>query len=292
MRFLGLILAVAACAPIRAEEPIRLVVRGDDFGYTHASNIALPQAFDGIMTSASVLVPGPWFSETAALAAAHPEWSVGVHLTITSEWNRLRWRPVSPITAVPSLVAPDGYLWAFGYQSPKPADWSDERAPWAEHPPDPREAEIEFRAQIERARALGVRLDYVDCHMGMACRDDLMPVTEKLAKEYCLAISGRTFGEKRASPKYPNLTPAGVKAGLREMLEGLTPGLWLFVAHPAARTPELEAVDTGTGSMWAERRSSVLASWTDPEIRTLMEERGIELVSMRDLWDAEACAPR
>lgn len=291
MRFLAPLLC-AFCVPSQAADPIRLVVRGDDFGYTHASNIALPKAFDGIMTSASVLVPGPWFSETAALARDHPEWSIGVHLTITSEWNRLRWRPVSPITAVPSLVAPDGYLWAFGYRSPKPADWSGDKAPWAEHAPNPAETEREFRAQIDRALEMGVALDYVDCHMGMACREDLMPITERLAEEYCLAISGRTFDEKRARPEYPDLTPQGVKIGLRRMLEGLTPGLWLFVAHPAERTPELEAVDTETGAMWALRRSSVLAAWTDPEIRELIDELGIELVSMRDLWDREACGPR
>ena len=286
----GVILAGIAAS---GADSIRLVVRGDDFGYTHASNIAMEKAFvDGVMTSASVLVPGPWFSETAAILRKHPEWSVGVHLTITSEWNRLRWRPVLPISAVPSLVAPDGYLWAFGYQSPKPADWTDDRAPWAEHAPNPAEAEREFRAQIERALAMGVRLDYIDCHMGMACRDDLMPVTRKLAKEFCLAISGRTFNEQRASPDYPDNTPAGIKTGLLRMLEGLTPGTWLYVGHPAARTPELEAVDTNSGAMWAERRSSVLATWTDPEIRATADRLGIELVSMHDLWDAEGCQAR
>jgi hypothetical protein len=158
----------------------------------------------------------------------HPDWSVGVHLTITSEWNRLRWRPVSPITVVPSLVAPDGYLWGFGYSGPRPKNWAADGAPWAEHAPNPQEAEKEFRAQIERALSLGVKLDYVDCHMGMACREDLLPITKKLAAEYCLGISGAGgFHEKRAQPRYPDDTRAGIKAGLLEMIEGLTPGLCL-----------------------------------------------------------------
>ncbi len=289
-----ILMAVCACAGAGAQDLIRLVVRGDDFGYTHASNLALDDAFErGVMTSASVLVPGPWFSETAATLRAHPEWSVGVHLTITSEWNRLRWRPVSPISAVPSLTAPDGYLWGFGYGSPKPSRRPADEAPWAQHAPDPAEAEREFRAQIERALASGVRLDYVDCHMGMACRDDLYPITRRLAREFCLGVSGKdVFNERRAKPEYPDNSPSGIKAGLLRMLEELTPGLWLYVGHPAARTPELEAVDTNSGAMWAERRSSVLAAWTDPEIRRVIAERGIELVSMRDLWDDEACRPR
>ena len=286
-----ILLLLTICAAGLAQEPIRLVVRGDDFGYTQASNRAMERAFsEGVMTSASVLVPGPWFRETVAMLRGRPGWSVGVHLTITSEWNRLRWRSVSPITAVPSLVAPDGYLWGFGYSGPKPKDWATDGAPWAEHAPNPQEAETEFRAQIERALSLGVKLDYVDCHMGMACRENLLPITKKLAAEYCLGISGAgDFHEKRAQPKYPDDTRAGIKAGLLEMIESLTPGLWLYVGHPAAASEELRAVDSNSGERWALRRSSVLAAWTDPEVRASIERRGIILVSYRELGKDRTC---
>ncbi len=289
------VLAVAAAASLQAQsDEIRLIVRGDDFGYSHASNEALAPAFDrGIMTSASVLVPGPWFGETASMLREHPEWSVGVHLTITSEWNTLRWPPVSPAGAVPSLIAPDGLMWGFGYRSPKPADWPADGAPWAVHAPDPAEVEREFRAQIERALALGVRLDYVDCHMGMACREDLLPITTKLAKEYCLGVSSiGMFGERRLSAKGATNTPAAFIRALVDELESLEPGLYLYVDHPAADTPELRAVDTNSGPRWAELRSSVLAAWTSPRVRAVIEQRGIKLVSMRDLFDRTACAPR
>ncbi|MBI1353064.1 MAG: ChbG/HpnK family deacetylase [Acidobacteria bacterium] len=290
----ALVLALWAVWICQAAEPIRLIVRGDDFGYTHASNMALEKAFeDGVMQSASLLTPGPWFSETARIIRGHPEWSVGVHLTITSEWNTLRWRPVSPISAVPSLVAPDGYLYGFGYRAPRPADWKADGAPWAEHAPNPVEAEHEFRAQIERALGLGLQLDYVDCHMAMACREDLLPITQKLAQQYCLGISGGgMFGEKRFSPKYPDTTRAGIKKALLTALRELEPGLYLYVGHPAEDAPELRAVDTNDGVWWAERRSSVLAAWTDPEVRAEIERKGIELVSIGSLFDKQACAPR
>jgi predicted glycoside hydrolase/deacetylase ChbG (UPF0249 family) len=281
--------------PVRAaDDAIRLIVRGDDFGYTHASNQALTPAFEqGIMRSASVLTPGPWFAETARILKKHPEWSVGVHLTITSEWNTLRWPPISPAAAVPSLVAPDGFLWAFGYRSPKPKDWPADGAPWADHSPDPDDAEREFRAQIERARALGVHLDYVDCHMGMACREDLLPITRKLAKEYCLGISSvGMFGEQRFSVKPSENTPAAMKAALLAELEKLKPGLYLYVDHPAADTPELRAVDTNDGERWGDIRTSVLAAWTDPEVRAFVRDRNIELVSIGQLFSKESCAPR
>jgi predicted glycoside hydrolase/deacetylase ChbG (UPF0249 family) len=134
---------------------------------------------EGLMTSANLLIPGPWASESAAMAVANPDWSVGIHLTITSEWNVLRWRPVSPIIEVPSLVALDGYLWGNGYR-PGPAD-TDLTSLRATHLPDPDEVKREFRSQIERAKALGLNVEYLDCHMGMACREELLPITRKLA---------------------------------------------------------------------------------------------------------------
>jgi predicted glycoside hydrolase/deacetylase ChbG (UPF0249 family) len=288
-----LVLVAAAVLSAQNDSRIRLIVRGDDFGYTHASNQALEPAFDrGIMTSASVLVPGPWLAETARILREHPEWSAGVHLTITSEWNTLRWPPVSPAAAVPSLVAPDGFLWAFGYRSPKPADWPSNGAPWATHAPDPADVEREFRAQIDRALALGVKLDYIDCHMGMACREDLIPITRKLAQEYCLGISSvGMFGEQRFAVKAEANTPEALTAALLAALENLTPGLYLYVDHPAVATPELRAVDTNDGERWSDIRSSVLAAWTNPRVVALVKARDIELTPMRRLFDRNACAP-
>lgn len=292
MRLLILCLAGTFC--LSAAEPIRLVVRGDDFGYSHASNLALEPAFErGIMTSASVLVPGPWFAETARIVKRHPEWSVGVHLTLTSEWNVLRWRPVSPIDQVPSLVAADGYLWGFGYGRPKPADRRPDDSPWAEHTPNLEEVEREFRAQIDRALAMGVPIDYVDCHMGLACREEILPVTKKLAKEYCLGISSAMqFSERRMSPDYPDDTPEGIKSGLLAALRALQPGLHLYVGHPAQDTPELRSLDTGDGERWALRRSSVLRAWTDPDVQREIEKLGIELTPIGALFDKESCRPR
>jgi chitin disaccharide deacetylase len=289
MRLLILLLLLCSALPAQ-DAKIRLWLRGDDFGYTHASNMAMEKAFnEGFMTSASALVPGPWFAETAAMAKANPDWSVGVHLTITSEWNVLRWRPVSPISEVPSLVAADGHLYTSGYR-PGPARPAELRAT---HMPNLAEVEREFRAQIARAKAYGIQVAYVDCHMGMACREDMLPITLKLAAENCIPIAGRqTFPDmQNISLDWDERTPAEGRRLLEAKLRSLTPGLWMYVAHPAADTPELRAVDTNSGERWARQRSSVLALWTDPEIRKLIDGLGIELIGPRDLFDYQACAP-
>ena len=292
MRSLILLLLICSALPAQ-DSKIRLWLRGDDFGYTHASNVAMEQAFNqGFMSSGSLLVPGPWFTETAALAKANPTWSVGVHLTITAEWNALRWGPVSSISEVPSLVAPDGYFYTSGYRAgprtPQPGDLR------AFHEPNLAEVEKEFRAQVDRAKSMGVNVAYVDCHMGMACREEILPVTRKIAAENCMPIAGRQSfpAMQNISLDWDQRTPEEGRRLFEAKLRGLTPGLWMFVDHPAEDSPELRAVDTRSGDLWADQRRSVLAIWTDLSIRALIDELGIELVGPRDLFNYQTCAPK
>jgi hypothetical protein len=302
-RFFGLfvgtcVVASAAWAQqggsVRADDSIRLIVRADDFGYSHASNVALAEIFDkGLFTAASVLAPGPWFLETAAMIREHPEWTIGVHLTITAEWNRLRWRPVSSISEVPSLVASDGYLYGNGYYRPEPPSRPSDAAPWARQPPNPAEVEKELRAQIEFAKRQGVRVDYLDCHMGLACSEALMPILQKLAKEFCVPISGiGMLGESGVRVTWKENTVEEGQRLVRDMLMSLKPGLWLFVGHPARDSSELRAVDTNEGLRWANLRDSELKVWQDPQTKQIIADRKIELVSTRDLWDYQACRPK
>ena len=289
---------VAAQQPVNSDreigDQIRLVIRGDDFGSTHASNIALQEVFQrGIMTSASVMVPGPWFLETAALVRAHPEWTVGVHLTITSEWDRLRWRPVLPINKVPSLVAPDGFFYRQNYYWKDPEFQKTPAPMLASNPPKLDEVERELRAQIKRARASGIRVDYIDCHMGVACSKELFPVMKKLSAQLCLPIpeqgllGEKSIGFRRASP-----TPETVKAGFRARLLSLKPGLWKLIGHPTVDDSEQKAIDSERGAIEAARRSSMLEAWKDLTAKNIIAERNIHLVSIRDLWDYENCQPK
>lgn len=290
----ALILLLLLCSALPAQDgKIRLWLRGDDFGYTHASNVAMEKAFNqGFMSSGSLLVPGPWFAETAALVKANPDWSVGVHLTITAEWNALRWGPVSPTSEVPSLVAADGHLHTFGYRAgTRTAQPGDLRA---FHEPNLAEVEKEFRAQVERAKSMGVNVAYVDCHMGMACREEILPITRKIAAEHCMPIAGRQSfpAMQNINLEWDQRTPEEGRRLFEAKLRSLTPGLWMYVDHPAADSRELRAVDTNSGERWARERSSVLAIWTDPAVRKLIDELGIELVGPRDLFDYQACAPK
>src|SRR5882672_5049632 len=120
-----------------------IVVHADDLGETHSVNAAAIKALQGgTISSASLMVPCPWFPEIADYAQSHPDADFGLHLTLTSERVYYRWGPVAPADKVPSLVDHNGY---FHHH------WEENKHINA------KEVEVELRAQIERALAMGVR---------------------------------------------------------------------------------------------------------------------------------------
>jgi chitin disaccharide deacetylase len=89
------------------QNPPRLIIRGDDMGFTHSGNQALIKCYtEGIETSIEVLVPSPWFPEAVKLIRQNPGVDVGIHLDLTSEWETIRWRPISDC---PSLKDANGF---------------------------------------------------------------------------------------------------------------------------------------------------------------------------------------
>ena len=119
------------------------------------------------------MVPCPWFSEIAAYARTNPTADLGLHLTLTSEWNFLKWGQVSSKTEVPGLVNQNGFLFSTAdsvHRSGKPA-----------------EVEKELRAQIEKAKQFGIDVTHLDSHMGaLFGYAEYLKVSIKLDREYKL----------------------------------------------------------------------------------------------------------
>src|ERR1700748_587687 len=83
----------------------KLLIRLDDIGMNHSVNMALQKMCEtGMPISASVQFACPWYQEAVEILKKNPQVTVGVHLTLTSEWKNYRWGPVLGATAVPSLV--------------------------------------------------------------------------------------------------------------------------------------------------------------------------------------------
>ncbi len=258
---------------------ILLLVRGDDIGSSHTANMACIDSYrDGIMRSVELMVPGPWFPEAVRLLNENPGLDVGVHLVVTSEWNDIKWRP---LTCCPSLVDKDGYFYPMVWQREgfppgtalKDANWKIE------------EIEAEFRAQIEMARRHVARISHINCHMVCeSCAPEIAELIDRLAQEYGLNIDPDEKGCKSISLWDRNNTTAETRiASAVKTLQNLKPGRYIFIDHPGYDTPEMRAIwHTGYENVAADR-DGVTKVFTSSIVKDVILKRNIKLVSYRDL---------
>jgi len=263
----------------RSQDEIRLIVRGDDIGSTHAANLGCIQSYrEGIMRTVEIMVPCPWFPEAVRMLNENPGLDVGIHLTFTSEWENIKWRP---LTNAPSITDEDGYFF--------PMIWPNERFPeertllgsdWVLE-----EIEAEMRAQIELALKYIPQVSHLSCHMGCAGWDDkVAAVFNRLAKEYDLGIRTSDYKVQRfPGGEKGNTTEeriSGFIDGLNKLESGKT---YLFVEHPALEGMEMEAVGHDGYYGVNEDRQMVTDMFTSKEVMKAIEERGIRLISYADL---------
>ncbi len=261
-----------------AQKGPRLIVRGDDMGFSHSGNEALIKSFkDGIETSIEVIVPSPWFPEAVRLLKENPTADVGIHIALTSEWDNSKYRPVSHC---PSLTDEDGYFF--------PMIWPNKNYPGkalTENKWTIEDVEKELRAQIELALRKIPRVSHISGHMGSyGISPEVSALAKRLAKEYKIDIDTKDFGVKRVSYVGPKETAEEKIQSFIKMLEGLAPGeTYLFVDHPGLDSPELRAIYHIGYEKVAEDRQGVTDTWTDQRVKDVIKKRGIELISYADL---------
>lgn len=255
-------------------DPVYLLIRSDDAGMTHAVNEGNRRLIEsGLPVSVSIMFPTPWWQETVEILRAHPDVSVGIHLTLNSEWKNYRWGPVVGQNAAPSLVDEHGFFF------PSSRDLYD-------NDPDLGEVELELRAQIERAMATGLTIDYVDFHMGtVRNHPGFMEVARKLAAEYGLLMSG--FNEEVMwDPQY-RAAPAEKPDSLAAMVRRLESPFNVVITHPALNTPELAVLeDMNTGQpleRMAAHRQAELDALLSPAFAGALRDSHVSLITYRDL---------
>jgi hypothetical protein len=260
------------------EKNIRLIVRGDDMGFSHSGNEALIKTYkEGIETSIEVIVPAPWFPEAIKMLEENPKVDVGIHLVLTSEWDNVKWRP---LTDAPSLKDSDGYFY--------PMLWPNKNYPdraLLQHNPKIKDIEKEWRAQIELAKKHIPRLSHISGHMGCTnLTDSVKVLAKRLAKEYSLDIDPSEYGVKGVGYDGAKNTSEEKIASFIKMLEGLQPGnTYLFVDHPGLDTPELKAIHHIGYENVAADRQGVTDAWTSEKVKEVIRKRGIQLISYKDL---------
>lgn len=249
------------------------LIRLDDMGMSHGVNMAVKQVIEtGLPVSTSVMFACPWYQEAVDILKEYPEVSVGIHLTLNAEWKNFRWGPVAGKDAVPSLVDEHGYF--------LPA-----RSLLYARNPDLGEIEVELRAQLDRAMASGIKIDYMDYHMGAAVQTiETREIVEKLAAEYGLGMM-YYFDEKSASSTYSS----GHEAKLDSLIANvgrLQPGYNLQVVHVALDTPEMQAMeDLNTFGLkeMSKHRQGELDAITSPAFHKAIKTNKLSPITYRDL---------
>jgi len=249
------------------------LVRMDDFGMCHSVNMAVKKVIEsGLPSSVSIMFVCPWYQEAVDILKEHPEVSVGVHLTLNAEWRNYRWGPISGKDAVPSLVDSVGYFFP-------------SRAKLYGNNPQLDEIEKELRAQLDRAMNSGIRIDYMDFHMGAAVQtEETRTLVENLAAEYGLAMS-MYFGEKYSNDTYGAQLGEKSKA-LTTVINELEPGINLQVTHVGFDTPELAAMKDmnsfGLKNM-SKHREGEMNSLLSEEFRNALKENKVKSITYREL---------
>ena len=264
-----------------------VILHADDLAVAHSVDQAIFAALgQKAVSSASVMVPCPWLTEVAAYAKANPGVDLGLHLTLTSEWNTYRWGPVAPKDQVQSLLAPDGYFYR-------------DVGPVANHA-TPEDVEREIRAQIELAMKMGIHPTHLDMHMGtLAAKPEFYAVLVKVAHEYKLPfLAVRVADDRRKMMSLlsdkdivldslvmfdARVPPERWTESYLAALKSIKPGVHYMIVHLGYDNAELQAITVDHpdfGSAWRQRDFNAV---TSPEFKKALQDNHIILIGWKDL---------
>lgn len=268
-----------------------VVMHADDLGMCQAT---LPAFVDllagGLVSCGSVMVPCPWFPQAAALLRDHPAADVGLHVTLTSEWETYRWGPLTTRDPATGLLDQDGYF-------PR-----DTGTLW-QHV-DIAAACAEMQAQMARARQVGLELTHLDSHMFALFEPRLLP--HYVALGFAAGVPAFVVRhwpyegqdapqvarwmqqwEEQGMPIFDHVTgipPATWQEDrvqhTKRLFDAVSPGLTCFLVHAASDTPELRAM----ASDW-RFRVAAHAVFQSAELSNYVRQTGIQVIGYRALRD-------
>lgn len=261
-----------------------LIIHADDLGLSGSENTASMEAFErGIVNSGSIMVTCPGFDEIIAYAKNHPEADLGVHLTLTNEWDSYKWRPLMPFNEVRSLVDDDGFFFKdITILLKKSA---------------PLDIEKELRAQINFALNAGIDITHLDSHMFIAFSQKIFKIYSDLGKEYKLPV----LLTKKLPIRYliardsiivdklyyaePENYAAELDKYYCKALESIKPGLNCILIHTAFNNKEMKEITDNQVNYGPAWRQADFNFFTGDSCRKLIVDNNIKLITWREIRD-------
>ncbi len=263
-----------------------LIIHADDVGVSHSENIATIQAMEeGMVNSASIMVPCPWFPEIARYAVENRDKDFGLHLTLTSEWKHYKWSPVTLSEEVKSLVNKKGYFYAetdtMGVQASVDA------------------VRVELTNQIEKALLFGIDVSHFDAHMFGAMRPKFLSTYVQLGRKYRVPVLlTREQVDYLDIPlvesdvvvdallfSMPEHLDGDFDAFYSETLKNIKPGLNCLLLHAAFDDTEMNAVTKDHPDWGAAWRQADFDFFSSEQCKKLLRENNIQLVTWREIRD-------
>jgi chitin disaccharide deacetylase len=272
-----------------------VILHADDIGMCQASVDAYADLLEfGIMSSAATMAPCPWYPAAAEYfkqVQTHPNFDIGVHCTLNSEWSTFRWGPLSTRDASTGLLDADGYF----YNLSEP---TQEKA-------DPAAVEAEILGQAERVLSGGFDVTHMDSHMITLFHPPFIPPYLRVAQKYNLPafvmspdhkwVQDWTDEERaplhdaaaRGMPLFDYFDalslsdPTNRLEQARQMLAETPAGLSALVFHPVRDSAEVRAMAWD----W-ECRVADHALYSNPEFRQVIADSGVHVIGYRKLRDA------
>jgi len=271
-----------------------LIIHADDFGMMHTVDTATQEALENHwVTSASILVPCPWFPEVATWAKAHPDADLGIHIALNADWTSYRWGPVSPQPKGSSLLDEDGYLPLL--------------TPYVVAHAKMLDVQTEVHAQIDKAAAAGIHISHLDTHMGaIVSSKELLGVYLAISHAYkipALLVRDPRFAHGEMDPSVLSSEPVvldgvlGIPPGVpqaqwmdtyKKMLQPLPPGTYQLIVHLAHNDAEIQGATYDHPDWGAQWRQNDYDLVRNAEFQKFLKDHGFILISWKDLAKAAA----
>lgn len=272
-----------------------VIIHTDDIGMCHASIQAYSELFDyGLISSGATMVPCSWFPQVAAFCRQHPKVDMGVHLTLTSEWDNYRWSPVSTHHIDSGMIDTEGYF----FRS------SEETQSYG----NPEAIQTELQTQLERAISAGIEVTHLDTHMNTVAHPKFLNGYLQLAIRHRLPILFPRQDEAGFRKLGLNSEIASIAASLVDYLEDqgiplvdhaagldldkpinrleqakqemsdLPSGITHFITHPSIKTSELKAITPDWQSRVADYKT-----FMDEKLRQHIDNIGVQIIGYKTL---------
>lgn len=253
---------------------MKLIVNGDDFGYSPGQNLGIIKAHEiGILTSTTAMANGEYLEEALALAAPYENLGIGVHLIMDCG------APILPPDEIPSLVDSEGNFRKYREDQPVRIDQNELFREWS--------------AQIDKLIGHGVSPTHIDGHHHMHLHPDLLETTLMIAEKYQLPMRYLPFYHTDKEKKLIDESPVKMFTGLTDFYKDSVTFEYFTDFRKDHNYPEDSVLEIMCHPAYLDdiiyQRSSYnihrvkeLVILTSPSIKASLESQKITLGNVRD----------